>query len=129
MPTVFNHKVGIRSLAKMVDIYLETVGAQIPPFAPTLCLTLGGVSVVQVGRNGFLMLDFAPNQDGLINPNQVARYAEIGDWIRQCYDHPVASARFPAGSGVPATMVVTNQSPFDRVVVRENQTMGQRIRG
>ena len=46
----YSPTVGIRSLATLVDIYHTTVG-----------------------RNGFLMLDFAPDRDGLIAPDQAVR--------------------------------------------------------
>jgi alpha-L-fucosidase len=39
-----------------------------------------------VGHNSFLMMDFAPNQDGLIAPDQEARYLEFGNWQRSCYE-------------------------------------------
>eukprot|EP00041_Stephanoeca_diplocostata_P027838 m.773755 g.773755 ORF g.773755 m.773755 type:complete len:185 (+) comp23254_c1_seq7:1702-2256(+) len=50
----YNGKVGIRSLATMVGIYHQTVG-----------------------RNGFLMLDFAPTPEGILAQDQVARYVEV----------------------------------------------------
>ena len=36
-----------------------------------------------VGRNGFLMLDFAPDRDGLIAPDQAQRYKQFG----RCVPH------------------------------------------
>ena len=56
-----------------------------------------------VGRNGFLMLDFAPNQQGLIAPDQVARYAEFGTWIKTCYGSPLGTAAI-AGPGPNASI-------------------------
>jgi hypothetical protein len=38
-----------------------------------------------VGRNSFLMMDFAPTPEGMIAPDQAARYKEFGDWMRGCY--------------------------------------------
>lgn len=64
----YNAGVGIRSLSTLVEVYHGTVG-----------------------RNGFLMMDFAPDKDGLIAPDQVARYKEFGDYIKGCYGHPIAS--------------------------------------
>lgn len=84
---------------------------------------------VQVGHNGFLMLDFAPNKDGLINPDQVERYAELGAWIRGCYDHPLASWEATGPTATATVSLSGTTGPFDRVVIRENQTAGQRIRG
>lgn len=104
------------------------------------------------------MLDMAPNQHGLVNPDQVERYAEFGEWIRTCYDTSIASASFASpsssstsssslssslridvnGADTSSTLrndddgvvleIPAGSGPFDRVVVRENQTAGQLIR-
>lgn len=112
------------------------------------------------------MLDMAPNQHGLVNPDQVERYAEFGEWIRTCYDTSIASGSFVSPSststssssssssfslssssslrveahGADTSSALRNDAdgvvleipagsgPFDRVVVRENQTAGQLIR-
>lgn len=85
-------------------------------------------------------MDFAPNEDGLIAPDQVARYAEFGDWQRACYveaqasrgqqgrvgtvEHALGSAANPAGR---EEMILRLAAPsvIDRVVLREDQTEGQ----
>ena len=94
-----------------------------------------------VGRNSFLMMDFAPNQDGLIAPDQVARYKQFGDWQKSCYaaagtqhgqlgivEHELGSATNPSGRE-ELTLQLAVPSTIDRVVVREDQTQGQMIRG
>jgi hypothetical protein len=52
------------------------------------------------------MLDFAPDTDGLIAPDQVKRYQEFGDWIRACYNHPIA-ATGPSSGNVTLTVPAT----------------------
>lgn len=101
----YNPSIGIRSLATLIGIYHNTVG-----------------------RNGFLMLDFAPNQEGLIAPDQAVRYAELGSWIRGCYSQAVASANFSSSSS-SFELEIPQGSSYDRVVLRENQVAGQLIRG
>jgi alpha-L-fucosidase len=39
--------------------------------------------VAAVGRDGNLLLNVGPRPDGQIEPDQVARLAEIGDWLRK----------------------------------------------
>lgn len=70
-------------------------------------------------------------EQGQVDPAHAQRYKEFGDWIRACYDEPLASRqgvisgpgqvlelRLPPGGG----------QAFDRVLIREDQSHGQRIR-
>lgn len=99
----YNPTIGIRSLATLVGVYHGTVG-----------------------RNGFLMLDFAPNQQGLIADDQVARYAEFGTWIKSCYGSPLGATTITPGPNV--SIAFAGPTAVDRVQIREDQTTGQRIR-
>lgn len=57
------------------------------------------------------------------------RYAELGAWVRGCYDNPKAHKKFTAPTPSGATLLLpADVGLFDRVVIRENQTKGQRIR-
>ena len=92
--------------------------------------TLQEVYHVSVGRNGFLMMDFGPDKDGLIAPDQVAAYRRFGDWIRSCYGSAVAATLGTvARNGTLHLRIPQNGSRVDRVMMREDQTMGQIIRG
>eukprot|EP01052_Picozoa_sp_SAG31_P002940 SAG31_NODE_107_length_24865_cov_17.973593_9_plen_344_part_00 len=116
----YNAKIGIRTLAELQDVYHGTVG-----------------------HNSFLMMDFAPTPDGLIAPDQVARYKEFGDWQRDCYDgagqrgiveYEVGSSKLDtvsATGGARRALELRWAAPqtIDRVVLREDQTAGQAIRG
>eukprot|EP01045_Picozoa_sp_COSAG04_P022824 COSAG04_NODE_2634_length_3827_cov_8.999464_5_plen_169_part_00 len=85
---------------------------------------------MSVGRNGFLMMDFGPDKDGLIAPDQVAAYRRFGDWIRSCYGSAVAATLGTvARNGTLHLRIPQNGSRVDRVMMREDQTMGQIIRG
>merc|ERR1719440_2752642 len=73
-------------------------------------------------------MDFAPNKDGLIAPDQVAAYKEFGDWIRSCYGSALASTN--GTTAINQTLLLAlpdHQYPVDRIVLQEDQTQGQLI--
>eukprot|EP00164_Ancoracysta_twista_P010303 GFYU01015487.1.p1 GENE.GFYU01015487.1~~GFYU01015487.1.p1 ORF type:complete len:485 (+),score=121.52 GFYU01015487.1:40-1494(+) len=92
----------IRSLKELQDVYHGTVG-----------------------RNGFLMLDFAVSPTGKLAPSHKQRYKEFGDWVRECYGHPIKAT---SGSSSVLTLSLEQHDSFDRVVVQEDQKDGQVIR-
>lgn len=107
----YDAKGGIRTLAELQDVYHGTVG-----------------------HNAFLMMDYAPTPEGLIAPDQVARYKEFGDWMRGCYYGSGVAGKAEHQLGSPeagSTQLVQFDAPqtIDRVVIREDQTEGQAIRG
>jgi hypothetical protein len=106
-----------------------------------------------VGHNTNLELDFAIDRNGQVQADHAALYKRFGDWIRSCYgqslaegatvatdtaanslgdgggsssggSEPIASVRvsLSGGSGGKASV-------FDRVVLTEDQTKGQIVRG
>lgn len=105
----YNKAVGIRTLGELQDVYHGTVG-----------------------RNGFLMMDFAPTPEGIIAPDQAAMYKTFGDWVRGCYSPGSAGMRGAAvgdmASGSAIELQFGGPTTVDRVVVREDQTEGQAIR-
>eukprot|EP00035_Acanthoeca_spectabilis_P038765 m.55999 g.55999 ORF g.55999 m.55999 type:complete len:711 (+) comp9286_c0_seq2:153-2285(+) len=84
-----------------------------------------------VGHNAFWLLDWTPNQTGMLRPDHVARYAELGSWLTTCYGASVAT--LTNASVTPAAASVTLSVPagkdVDRVVIKEDQTHGQQIVG
>jgi len=109
----YDKKVGVRTLAELQDVYHGTVG-----------------------HNSFLMMDYAPTPEGLIAPDQVAAYKGFGDWQKTCYEGKglVGKTEHARGSqpgeGRPELLVqFAAPMVIDRVVVREDQTDGQAIRG
>jgi hypothetical protein len=71
-----------------------------------------------VGRNCKLVLDLAVSRDGIVEPRHASRYKELGDFIRNCYGHPLVS-NFTCTTDncilqLPSTQLV------DRVVIRED---------
>ena len=96
----------LRPLDELVDVYHNTVG-----------------------RNCLLMMDFTPDNNGLIPANYAARYAQLGGVIRSCYVDQVIQP--DTGACDDGLCVYTFDSPVsvDRVVLMEDQTQGQVIRG
>eukprot|EP01047_Picozoa_sp_COSAG01_P045508 COSAG01_NODE_4199_length_5248_cov_117.011653_2_plen_352_part_00 len=91
--------------------------------------TLEQVYHVSVGRNGFLMMDFGPNQDGLIAPDQAVAYKRFGDWIRNCYGSAVAAVHGAVATYQTLEVRIPNGTRrVDRLMMREDQTAGQIVR-
>lgn len=86
---------------------------------------LKGVYHNSVGRNGNLLLDFAPQPDGLLPPDAVQRYKEFGDWIRSCYGRPLASTQ---GVGFSFVIALPAPTAVDRIVIQEDQAYGELVR-
>ena len=80
-----------------------------------------------VGRNAVLELDFAIDRTGRVDPAHETRYTEFGSWIRGCYGEGKAVAE-ASGSGGSFTATLATATAVDRVVMREDQAVGQRIR-
>lgn len=62
-----------------------------------------------------------------------ARYRELGAWIKNCYGTPLAqlasyAAPKPVSGVYTFTLPVEAKGTIDRVVLREDQSQGQRIR-
>eukprot|EP00730_Choanoeca_flexa_P013674 TRINITY_DN5578_c0_g1_i1.p1 TRINITY_DN5578_c0_g1~~TRINITY_DN5578_c0_g1_i1.p1 ORF type:complete len:595 (+),score=124.83 TRINITY_DN5578_c0_g1_i1:96-1880(+) len=98
----YNPTVGIRDLATMQTIYHGSVG-----------------------RNGNLLLDFAPQPNGLLPVDAMAMYREFGDWIRSCYGQPLART---SGNWTKFTLSFEKPVGVDRIHVMEDLTYGQRVR-
>lgn len=62
-----------------------------------------------VGKNAFWLLDWTPNQTGVLLPDHIQRYEEFGSWIAECYSAAVVeSTNFTAGDGGPSTGKITS---------------------
>jgi alpha-L-fucosidase len=82
-----------------------------------------------VGKNAFWLLDWSPNQTGVLRPDHIMRYAELGNWLTECYSTSIVETKsFTTSSGVPsATLTVPAGHEVDRIVLREDLTEGQLI--
>eukprot|EP00698_Gefionella_okellyi_P025619 TRINITY_DN9444_c0_g1_i2.p1 TRINITY_DN9444_c0_g1~~TRINITY_DN9444_c0_g1_i2.p1 ORF type:complete len:328 (-),score=60.50 TRINITY_DN9444_c0_g1_i2:126-1109(-) len=76
-----------------------------------------------VGRNSFLLLDWTPTPEGTLPATHIAAYEFLGNYVAQCYGKPLAQTSF---TGLNSTLRV--DASIDRVVLREDQQYGQRVR-
>ena len=86
---------------------------------------------ISVGRNCLLQLDLSPDTHGLIAPDHAARYAQLGGVIRACYVEQRVQPSQPMQCSAQGLCLLTFDKPVtvDRVVLMEDQTRGQVIRG
>lgn len=98
-----------------------------------------------VGHNTNLELDFAIDRKGEVQKDHALLYKRFGNWLRSCYggEGSPGTAIVDGGTttalaeevarGEPVTSVRlslgTDAKVFDRVVLTEDQTDGQKIRG
>lgn len=82
---------------------------------------------VSVGHNTALIIDFAPYPTGSLPQAQVDAAVTLGKYIHQCYDKPLLQT---SGSGKNILELVPSAAvTIDRIVVQEDQTKGQLVRG
>jgi alpha-L-fucosidase len=84
----------------------------------------------KVSRNCILMLDLIPDRTGLIPPAYAARYKELGDFIRSCYNTSASPTERLILDDSNIHIQLFNSSPLtvDRSVIQEDQNKGQVIR-
>lgn len=78
-----------------------------------------------LGVNANWILDIAVPPNTSVAPAHMTQYQALGDWLRGCYDQPVAS-----GWGNDAVLTVNFTAPtaINRVRLMEDITAGQLIR-
>jgi len=82
---------------------------------------------VSVGHNTALIIDFAPYPNGSLPPAQVDAAVTLGKYVHRCYDKALLQT---SGSGQNILQLVSSTTVvFDRIVIQEDQTMGQLVRG
>jgi hypothetical protein len=79
-----------------------------------------------VGKNAFWLLDWSPQPAGTLRADHIARYAELGDWLRECYSTPIAESTVLVGKTMSFTVPAGHA--VDRVVLKEDLSKGQRVR-
>ena len=76
-------------------------------------------------------LAFSIDRDGLVEDTHAAVYKQLGDWVRSCYGHPVAQTTVvtsSSGGDWTYDLLVPAGAVFDRLQLREDTVMGQRVR-
>ena len=103
-------KTPIKSLATLIEIYHDTVGA-----------------------NAVMEMDFAIDRTGNVDPTHALRYNEFGSWVASCYgagtqlDRAVATAPWTLGSSLTLTVPGGGTSVVDRIAIMEDLSRGQRV--
>jgi len=89
--------------------------------------TLFSAYEAAVGRNTNFMLAISPDPYGMIPPEDMIEYAELGQTIQSCYAKSIAEA---SGNGTLSISLGFPQGivQFNRLVISEDQTYGQRVR-
>ena len=101
----------LKSLAFLIDIYERTVG-----------------------HNANLLLNFSPDYSGALPVMAVARFRALGRWLRECYGSANAVGTNwtgPAALQSGESVIIRISTPLEkigRIVLQEDQTLGQRIR-
>jgi len=98
----YDPNVGVHTLEELISMYHDSVG-----------------------HNGNWVLDLAPTSDGLLPDEAVERYKQVGDFIRNCYSVPLF---WTSGMGTQLTLNFGANVTFDRIVLREDISLGHRIR-
>ena len=70
-------------------------------------------------------LAFSIDRDGLVEDTHAVVYKQLGDWVRACYGTPLAMT---SGDGDVFSLHLHQGDVFDRVQLREDITIGQRVR-
>jgi alpha-L-fucosidase len=88
-----------------------------------------------VGRGMVMELAFAINREGLVDSTHEKVYRQLGDWVRSCYGAPIiAIATTTTISGTTTgndnefRLQIPKGALFDRIQIKEDIVVGQRIR-
>merc|ERR1712154_375552 len=93
--------------------------------------TLGQLITVyhqSVGNNCVLELDFAIDETGNVASAQAERYKEFGEWINNCYGTPLKQTNGTIMNQNDTLSLDVDNGSFDRIMLREDLSKGQRIR-
>ena len=78
-----------------------------------------------VGRGSNLLLNLAPNRDGLIDPPDEVRATELGNEVKKRYSNPIAKT---SGKGNIIELKLDSEISFNSIMSQEDISKGQRIR-
>lgn len=80
-----------------------------------------------VGHNTALIIDIAPVPNGTVPADQSAAAAALGAFVSACYSAPIVQG---SGNGqLVITLMPSAALPVDRILVQEDITRGQLVRG
>ena len=78
-----------------------------------------------VGANSNMLLNIAPNADGVVPPEAMAIYSAFGKWVSQCYGAPGASSAPPPGAVLELDLSAL--ASVDRIIAMEDQRGGEQV--
>jgi len=78
-----------------------------------------------VGRNCNLLLNVAPNFDGLVPKGDLKHYADFGKEIKSRFGKPVAETK---GRGRTVELAMPRPARIDHVIIMEEIAQGERVR-
>ena len=94
-----------------------------------LVMTLDALTSVyyrSVGRGAQLLLNIPANREGLLPAPDVSRAREFGAELRRRFGKPLAETR---GTGAQVTVELARPARVDTVILQEDTTLGERVRG
>jgi alpha-L-fucosidase len=81
-----------------------------------------------VGRNSNWVLGLSPGPDGRLAPAHHELCAQLGSWLRACFDKPAAAGAMAAGHSRLEVVLPEDGVLLNRIRLREDQSRGQRVR-
>jgi alpha-L-fucosidase len=79
-----------------------------------------------VGRGAQLLLNIPANREGLLPDKDAGVAKAFGEEVRRRFDKPLAKA---AGMGATLTLTLAKPTRIDTVILQEDTTKGERVRG
>ena len=92
---------------------------------------LFGIYLVSVGRSANMLLNFAPNREGLIPEADAERFIEFGNLVKERLGNSFLTVNEPEKKedGVYCIPDLDNQKNINYLIIEEDITNGDKIRG
>lgn len=92
---------------------------------------LFGIYLVSVGRSANMLINFAPNREGLIPEADAERFIEFGKIVRERLGNPFLTVDSPERKedGVYCIPDLDNQKNISYLIIEEDISRGDKIRG
>lgn len=122
--TLLERAPGVRWWPSEVDVSIRPGWFYHDYQQPKSLFDLANIYLTSIGRNSVLLLNVPPDRRGLIAHADSVRLQEFGQWIRQNFTRPVASA---CPRCHPHTMATACAQPINAVWLSEDIDRGQRV--
>lgn len=74
-----------------------------------------------------MLLNIAPDADGLVPDEAMALYTQFGKWVQSCYGNPPAIVAKPPNGPSVVLPIPSSLGAIDRVVAMEDQSAGEQV--